>query len=640
MRKFIWISFFLASTSSFPQQSDFPKLTGPYLGQKPPGIVPEIFASGIISTDRTEFGNTFSPDGGECYFTRFLGEKNLAAIMSTKRINNRWTLPQIVPFSGEYSDMDPILSPDGKKLYFSSNRPLEGEGRPKDDYDIWVVTRTESGWSKPVNLGSPPNSDKDEFAPSVTRDGAIYFASNREGGLGQMDFYCSRWKEGKYGEPENLGEAINTKYREGDGFISPDGKVFIFSAFIPGNSGSGDLYIARQDGTGKWTQAENLGSGISSEGNEFTPVVTADGKYLFFASDRTGNDDIYWVDMRSVNKTVWEHFIGQKTIMRKDTPCTPPRLFIMGGFSEKETYSEIYSISLPDFANGENKKWNSGPSLPKPLQGHTALAVHNHVFVMGGLEGFTGNRRAVYSPDVFSAENKGGQLGKWKKEKPLPHPLGYHAAVTFKDFLIVSGGQSPANVSAVYVTTVTKNGEIVGWEKAGDLPKSMRGHAAVMVGERLVVLGGHDDKGFFADVFSALVDTEGKVGKWEPATPLPLPLVHSGVAAHDGRVYIFGGQDTEDHLHAEIYSAEIAGAKLGSWRKETPFPVPQSRMTVHVVDGQVIVTGGGFGWAPPVYSAIIVSEIGADGVLSEWRKIGDLPKPLAFHAAVVCPEKQ
>ena len=318
----------------------------------------------------------------------------------------------------------------------------------------------------------------------------------------------------------------------------------------------------------------------------------------------------------------------------------PSRLFIMGGFREKETFSDVYGISLSDMLNGKNTVWNRGTSLPKALQGHTAVAVNHHVFVMGGLEGFTENRRAVFSNDVFSAEIKDSRLGEWKRMKPLPHPLGYHAAVACRDFIIVSGGQSPADVSAIYKTSVTENGESGEWEKAGDLPKAMRGHASVMVGDRLYVFGGHDNKGFFADVFSTPVGRDGKIGEWEAVTPLPLPLVHSGVAAHNGRVYVFGGQDTEDNLHAEVYSAEVAGSKLGNWRKETPFPAPQSRMTVHVIDKQVIVTGGGFGWAPPVYSAIFATEIGEGGKLGKWRKIGDLPGQLAFHTAIICPEKQ
>ena len=129
------------------------------------------------------------------------------------------------------------------------------------------------------------------------------------------------------------------------------------------------------------------------------------------------------------------------------------------------------------------------------------------------------------------------------------------------------------------------------------------------------------------------------IGEWEYTTPLPLPMVHFGAVERNGRVYILGGQDTEDSLHAEVYSAEATGSTLGNWRKEMPLPVPLSRMTVNMVGDRIIVTGGGFGWVPPVYSGVFACEIGEDGILRTWRKIGDLPGQLAFHAAVICPEK-
>ena len=638
---FISMSFYLVlSMISHARQLDFPVLKGPYLGQKPPGMTPEIFAPGIVSTDRIEFGNTFSPDGKEFYFTRFAGEKNLATIMFMKMTNDRWGNHRIAPFSGAYSDVDPIVSCDGGKLYFSSNRPLKGAGEPKDDYDIWVVNRMESGWSEPVNLGFLVNSGKDEFSPSVTQDGTICFASSREGGLGHADFYYSRGIDGKYGKPENLTEAINTKYREGDGFISPDGKVFVFSAFVPGNLGSGDLYISFKGKDGKWTQARNLGSGINSAGNEFTPLITPDGKYLLFASDRAGNDDIYWVDTGFLEKIVGDNFIDQKQALKKSIVYTPPQFFILGGFKERDTYPDVHSLSVSDLISGENKVWNRCPTLPKALQGHTAVAVNHHVFVMGGIEGFTESRRAVYSPDVFSAEIKETRLGEWKRIKPLPHPLVYHAAVSYGNFIILCGGQTPEDTSTVYEAQVAENGEIGNWQAAGILPKPMRGHASVMVKDRLFILGGHNDKGFLAEVFSARVEGDGTIGPWELTTPLPMPLVHFGAVEHNGRIYIFGGQDSGDNLHPEVYSADATASKVGDWRKETPFPVPQSRMTVNVADGRVIVTGGGFGWAPPVYSAILVSIIGQDGKLGKWTKIGDLPGQLAFHAAVLCPGKK
>jgi hypothetical protein len=161
-----------------------------------------------------------------------------------------------------------------------------------------------------------------------------------------------------------------------------------------------------------------------------------------------------------------------------------------------------------------------------------------------------------------------------------------------------------------------------------------------MVDDRLFILGGHDVSGFFDQVYSAQLQMDGRIGEWENTTPLSLPLVHFGVVEHNGRIYIFGGQDTEDNLHTGVYSTQVTGSKLGNWRNETPFPVPQSRMTVNVLDNLVIVTGGGFGWEPPVYSAIFASKIGAGGKLGQWYKIGDLPRPLTFHAAIICPEKQ
>jgi len=281
---------------------DWPVLKGPYLGQKPPGMTPTIFAPGIISTNATEFANTFSPDGKEFYFTRVEQNTKRTVIMFTKMENNQWLKPQPASFSNKYNDFDPIFSPDNKKLFYSSNRPVHSKGKPKGDYDNWYVEKTASGWSEPMNLGSILNSSKDEFYPSLSQNGSLYFISFRNGGFGKGDFYRSQLINGKFSKLENLGSAINTEYREGDGFIAPDESYFIFSAFIPENYGSGDLYISFRKRNNIWTKAKNLGENLNSKGNEFTPWVSSDNKYLFFASDRNGNDEIYWVDARVIEE--------------------------------------------------------------------------------------------------------------------------------------------------------------------------------------------------------------------------------------------------------------------------------------------------------------------------------------------------
>ncbi len=287
-------------TLSQEKESYTPELTGPYLGQKPPGNTPEVFATGIISTSSTEFSNTFTPDIDEFYFTRISDNSGKACIMFTKLIDGKWTKPDITSFSGTYNDFDALMSPDGNRLYYCSNRSLEKNGNPEKHYDILYVEKTDSGWSEPVSVGGPVNSTANEYYPSIANNGNFYFFSDRSGGMGKGDFYVSKFLNGHYQTPENLGEAVNTKHREGDAFITPNEKYLIFSAFVPGNFGSGDLYISYLQEDGKWSKAKNMGNVINSNGNEFTPLITPDGKYLFFASDRTGNDEIYWVDARII----------------------------------------------------------------------------------------------------------------------------------------------------------------------------------------------------------------------------------------------------------------------------------------------------------------------------------------------------
>ncbi|HEV2131982.1 MAG TPA: hypothetical protein VGR27_12795, partial [Longimicrobiaceae bacterium] len=143
---------------------------------------PEIFAPGVVSTDQEEYRITFTPDGRTAYFgraARFFPVSRQASIYVTHLVRGRWTTPQVAPFSGEYSDIDPFITPDGSQLFFSSIRPVDGQ--PRLDADIWMVERTRTGWSEPIHLGNVVNSPNDDLYPSVARDGTVYFGSSRPG---------------------------------------------------------------------------------------------------------------------------------------------------------------------------------------------------------------------------------------------------------------------------------------------------------------------------------------------------------------------------------------------------------------------------------------------------------------------------
>jgi hypothetical protein len=262
--------------------------------KKDQGEKPMIFAKGIISTEDDEFGATFTPDGKTCYFTMKSPStisSNVVVICVSHLKNGQWTGPEIASFSGKYKDFNPSISPDGLKLFFISNRPVDG--KRKFDTDIWVVDKSGEGWGEPKNLGRPVNTDGWELACSAANNGTLYFSTT--GTTGNIDIYCSKLVDGKYQKPDSLGQAINSAYTDNDPFIAPDQSYLLFSSQgrpdalgEPGASASyprGDLYISyRKDG--KWTVAKNLGPAINSTADESSPFVSRDGKTLYFTSER------------------------------------------------------------------------------------------------------------------------------------------------------------------------------------------------------------------------------------------------------------------------------------------------------------------------------------------------------------------
>jgi len=270
----------------------FPVLEGDYLGQKPPGEKPEIFARGIVSSIWGLHSTVaFSPAGDEVYWSPMVivpGELySRGMIFMTKKVSNHWTPPDVATFFGKDDNGEPFFAPDGSKLYFNSGRPLPVEGNPRKEA-IWYVERTKDGWSEPRPLPWIINSHQMHWQFSVDSKGDVYFSGGGAGGFGMGDIWVSRFIEGKYTMPENLGPTINTEKSEGTPFISPDGSYLIFQH-------SDDLHVCFRNEDGTWTDPQNMGPGINSSSYELCPIVTRDGKYLFFLSTRGGESHAYWV---------------------------------------------------------------------------------------------------------------------------------------------------------------------------------------------------------------------------------------------------------------------------------------------------------------------------------------------------------
>lgn len=279
-------------------QKNILTLKGDYLGQARPGLTPLLFAPGFVSTEHGQLNAVFTNNHKEFYFTLSKRGSHFT-ILVTKRVNGQWTHPETAPFSGKFSDVDHSISPDGKKLFFCSRRPLTKDGEPKKDHDFWVMEQTGTGWSEPRHLGPDVNTDREDYYPTVTAGGTLYFSSQREG-EGTNNIYRSLLKDGKYGKAEKLGPAVNSESRDFDPFIAPDESYLIFASERPGGYGASDLYIAFRKADGTWTNAKNMGETINSSSTDYTPMLSPDGKYLFFTSARAGVGDIYWISSKII----------------------------------------------------------------------------------------------------------------------------------------------------------------------------------------------------------------------------------------------------------------------------------------------------------------------------------------------------
>lgn len=237
-----------------------------------------------LATPLNERDFAISPDGKEVYFTISTPRSTFQTIVYCRNEANGWSAPEIVSFAGEYSDLEPAFSADGNTLYFASNRPVEGTAL--NDFDIWKVTRQQGRWGAPVNLGAPVNTDADEFYPSVTTSGNLYFTAAYTGGPGREDIYVSRLQNKQYQPPVPLDTAVNTKFYEFNAFVSPDERYVLFTSYgRKDDMGGGDLYISERDDTGRWKQAVHLRQ-LNSEHLDYCPYLSPDGKSLFFTSER------------------------------------------------------------------------------------------------------------------------------------------------------------------------------------------------------------------------------------------------------------------------------------------------------------------------------------------------------------------
>ena len=249
-----------------------------------------LFGEHTISTPFYERDMAISPQGNELIYTLGDYKQNRRCLVVLNQKNGNWTAPKIVTISGKYQDIEPFYSNNGNRLYFASNRPIYND-KTRDDYNIWYTDRISGNWAEPIALDSIINTRGDEFFPSLSTKGNLFFTATREHSMGKEDIFMSEYRDGEFQLPIPLPDEINTPAFEFNAYVNPDESLIIFSSFGRADGfGGGDLYISRKDSTGKWMKAKNLGRSINSDKLDYCPFVDWKSRNFYFTSERISLD--------------------------------------------------------------------------------------------------------------------------------------------------------------------------------------------------------------------------------------------------------------------------------------------------------------------------------------------------------------
>jgi hypothetical protein len=276
-------------------QKAFLQSKNAYLGQKPPGDIPQIFGKGILADSGIVLGKVnFSKDGKAFYYSfgRHWFDDSGSGTKEIRWDGTKWQKPRVIA----EKITNPALSPDGTKLY------LGGSG-------VWVLNKTNIGWSAPKFWMDRPYG---LYNFQEANSGAFYLGSNgNQGSKNDWSTYdfCKMNINGNDTTVTNLDKSINTPAFDGDFFIAPDESYIIVSAKETKTYES-ELWISFRNKDKTWSTPISLGDKINNGlAHRFGQYVSPDGKYLFYTYG-TGEADcnIYWVRFDTLIKKLKKKF--------------------------------------------------------------------------------------------------------------------------------------------------------------------------------------------------------------------------------------------------------------------------------------------------------------------------------------------
>lgn len=200
--------------------------------------------------------------------------------------------------NSEYDDYWPSLSADEQTLVITRLVNMSTHGVNLQE-DFYISTKEDTSWTLARNVGKPLNTYDNEGAQSISANGAtmVYTVCNRKGVIGRCDLYISRKQGTAWTEPQNMGRPINSEAKETQPSLSADGRTIYFASNREGGKGGLDIWVSTQNANGTWSVPQNLGDSINTRGNESSPFIHHDNNTLYFSSDYhlgMGGFDIFY----------------------------------------------------------------------------------------------------------------------------------------------------------------------------------------------------------------------------------------------------------------------------------------------------------------------------------------------------------
>lgn len=297
---------YLSTAQLLSQKLDSSELHGKYFYQPDPGIIPTVFAKGIVSTEKGVYANvTFHPGLRQACWTPNSSDTTYRnGIIITSLHDGNWSHPEEINFMGyEYGHRSPFYDFNGTRLYFQAYL-LSDQGWDQKE-KFYYVEQTESGWSKPNLLDTIFNKYSVHWQFSLDKNGNLYFGGNLRGVENTGGIYFAKYLDGKYLEPVPIFKDVEISDYVFGPAISPKNDYILFTRVHPrgyNNPRIFSIYVSFLEEGNVWSKPIELGEKLNMDSNQ--PRISPDGEFIFFV----GNDGMsYWISSSIINELKIKH---------------------------------------------------------------------------------------------------------------------------------------------------------------------------------------------------------------------------------------------------------------------------------------------------------------------------------------------